>query len=100
MKLTPTQSVVSYLNEHNINVILTRDLDSNLSLAERVDIAKENCADIFVSIHLNSIGDVPFNIHKHKGTSVYFYNDNSKNIAKKLNKAIISTASRLWSRTL
>ena len=43
-----------------------------------VKLAKENCSDIFVSIHLNSIPDIEMNVHKNRGTSVYYYNQHSK----------------------
>lgn len=69
-------------------VIMTRECDGNVDLNDRVKIAKDNCADIFVSIHLNSIGDIPMNIHKNRGTSVYYYNPNSKNLAKSVETSI------------
>ena len=60
------------LKNMGANVIMTRECDGTISLNDRIKIAHENDADIFVSIHLNSIGDVPINIHKNKGTSVYY----------------------------
>jgi N-acetylmuramoyl-L-alanine amidase len=38
---------------HNIQVILTRDTDTNLSLSDRAKVGKNNRADIFLSIHCN-----------------------------------------------
>lgn len=73
-------------------VIMTRECDGNMSLNERVDIARENCTDIFVSIHLNSIGDIPMNIHKNRGTSVYYYNPNSKELAKFVEASLTNIA--------
>ena len=70
------------LKKQNINVIMTRELDANVTLDDRVNVAKENSADLFVSIHLNSIGDVPMDIHKNKGTSVFYFNNNSKLLAE------------------
>ena len=66
------------------NVVMTRECDGFVSLEDRVKIAKENCSNIFVSIHLNSIPDVKFDVHKHRGTSVYFYNQNAKELAKSI----------------
>ena len=54
--------------------------------------AKENEADIFVSIHLNSIGNVEFNVHKHRGTSVYYFNNSAKKLAECLETDITKTA--------
>ena len=59
------------------NVIMTRECDANVSLEDRVRLAQDNFSNIFVSIHLNSIPDIPINIHKNRGTSVYYYNENS-----------------------
>lgn len=70
------------------NVVMTRECDGNISLNDRVKIAKSNQAEIFVSIHLNSIGDTPFNPNKHKGTSVYYFNRNSKQLAQILEKSV------------
>lgn len=75
------------LKEKGFNVVLTRGYDSDLSLKERIQIAKDNGADIFVSIHLNSIPDIPMNIHKNRGTSVYHFNKNSKELAEYVKKA-------------
>lgn len=80
------------LKESGANVIMTRECDGNISLNDRVQIAKENQADIFVSIHLNSIGDVKMDTHKHKGTSVYYFNRNSKQLAEILEKTVTKEA--------
>lgn len=76
------------LRKHNINVIMTRECDGNLSLEERINIAKDNGADVFISIHLNSIGDVPMDIHKDRGTNVYYFNNNSKYLAEIMQREI------------
>lgn len=70
------------------NVYISRECDGFVSLKDRVDMAKENCADIFVSIHLNSIPDIKMDIHKNRGTSVYYYNPNSKELAEYVLKAV------------
>ncbi len=88
INLKIAQKVAEYLEKRDINVIMTRDVDANVSLEDRVNISKENSADIFVSIHLNSIGDIPMDIHKNKGTSVYYYNNNSKILADILQQEV------------
>ena len=80
------------LQELGINVIMTRECDGNMSLNDRVKFAKENNADIFISIHHNSIGDVQFNSFKHKGTSVYYFNPNSKKFAEIVEKHVTKSA--------
>lgn len=72
------------------NVVMTRDKDEKVSLDKRVELARENCSNIFVSIHLNSIPDVEFDNQKHKGTSVYYYNKNSKKLAESIKSSVIS----------
>ena len=64
------------------NVFMSRECDGFVSLEDRVNMARENCANIFVSIHLNSIPDIKMDIHKNRGTSVYYYNQNSKELAE------------------
>lgn len=80
------------LQTYGANVVMTRECDGNVSLDERVRIAKENRADIFVSIHLNSIPDVKMNTHKHKGTSVYYFNQNARELAEILEQSVSKSA--------
>jgi N-acetylmuramoyl-L-alanine amidase len=47
---------------NGFNVLLTRKTDRTLSLAERVDFAKANSADIFISIHVNSLPQKSVNL--------------------------------------
>jgi len=44
------------------NVLLTRENDQTLSLADRVEYAKKNSADLFISIHVNSVPDKKLNL--------------------------------------
>ncbi len=80
------------LESKGIKVVQTREYDANLSLDDRVRIARENGADIFVSIHLNSIGNAPFDLHKTRGTSVYYYNNNSEKLAQSVLKHVTRSA--------
>ena len=79
------------LRKTGANIIMTREYDCNVALKDRVQIAKDNNADIFVSIHLNSIGDIPMDIHKNRGTSVYYFNDESEELANYLLDSVTST---------
>ncbi len=74
------------LTQKGINAVMTRECDANVSLDDRVKLAHDNCANIFVSIHLNSIPDIKMDVHKNRGTSVYYYNPNSKELAKSVQK--------------
>ena len=54
LRLAPR--VVSMLRERGYNVIMTRTTDEFIALSKRAEIANQNNADIFVSIHFNSAG--------------------------------------------
>lgn len=47
---------------NRFNVLLTRDKDKLMTLAARVDFAKEKRADIFISIHVNSLPNETVNL--------------------------------------
>lgn len=74
------------------NVVMTRECDGNMGLGERVELAKKNHATIFVSIHLNSIGNTEFKLYKHRGTSVYYFNENAKALAECVEKSVSKAA--------
>ena len=53
--LAVSEKLKNALEKAGYRVVLTRTNDSFLELHERVDIAREEKADIFVSIHVNSL---------------------------------------------
>ena len=71
---------------------MTRECDGTIFLKDRIKIGRENKANIYLSIHLNSIGNVSFNKYKHTGTSTYYFNKNSEALAKLLEKTISRSA--------
>ena len=58
----------------NVNVILTRDSDQFIPLGDRVKIAKNNGAILFVSVHVNSGSGA-----NGGGTETYYYGKDGKN---------------------
>lgn len=54
-----------------VNVIMTRDDDTFVSLQERANIANRNQANLFISIHTNSVDKTNPNRLNLSGTSVY-----------------------------
>lgn len=66
----------------DVNVILTRKTDKYLTLAERAMVANNNKADLFISIHINSVNSPNpngFSVHvlgqsKKKDTDLFSYN--------------------------
>jgi len=72
------------------NVIMTRDDDTFLSLRERVSVGRHAAADLFVSIHADSIGRPNF-----RGAAVYTLSENASDdeaaeLAKSENKCDLS----------
>ena len=89
INLSIAQELKDILCQMGATVIMTRECDGTISLEDRVKRAQENNANIFISIHLNSIPDTAFNVHKHKGTSVYYYNKNSKQLAEYVQDSVV-----------
>ena len=55
----------------DVNVVMTRDDDTFISLQERANIANRNKGNLFISIHTNSVDKSNSNRTKVAGTSVY-----------------------------
>lgn len=74
-------SIAKYLEKDlrkmGANVYMTRYTDKFVSLNDRVKYTNEKDAQIFVSIHANSLPDSQ-NPQKHRGSSVYYYYDEAK----------------------
>ncbi len=65
------------------NIIMTRSSDKTLTLDNRVQIANENNADIFVSIHINA--SVKSEI---KGIETHYYTESGYGVAKVIHKEL------------
>lgn len=72
-------------NEPKLNIVLTRSTDVFLELSERVSIANNLNADLFVSIHANSIDGKP----SVGGTETYYYRSDSKAFAEVMHKYLM-----------
>jgi len=77
------------LKQKGANVVMSRTGDTDLGLYERVDMANENKAHIFVSIHANSL-PAHQNPHAKHGTSVCYYHDSAKELAEIIGKNLVS----------
>ena len=80
------------LEQTPINIVYTRTTDKYLTLAERVEVADQVNANLFVSIHANSSTNTSAN-----GSEVYFYSksgasysQNSQELAEKIQERFIS----------
>ena len=67
------------------NIVLTRYSDKTLSLDDRVQIANNKDADIFVSIHINASVKSEIN-----GIETHYYTDNGYNVAKIIHKELMN----------
>ncbi|WP_429371773.1 N-acetylmuramoyl-L-alanine amidase [Paenibacillus sp. DS2015] len=70
--------------ESNIQYVLTRNNDTFLELKERVKIANDMKADVFVSIHANASGSSVAT-----GTETYYQRDSSKSFANIMHKYLV-----------
>lgn len=91
----------SFLQENGSNVLMTRDKDVYVSLQERIDLAIQQEADLFISIHANAhaIGADAVNYHGHM--TIYNYHFNQKvadRIMDRLTKRIGLPKARVWQR--
>jgi len=68
----------------NIQVIMTRDADVNLGLADRANVARDNAADVLLSIHMNGFNGVAH------GTSI-FVRPNGNNQVNHAEDAALAT---------
>ncbi|GGB28522.1 hypothetical protein GCM10011409_02310 [Lentibacillus populi] len=67
------------------NVILTREKDDYISLASRTSLANIANTDAFVSIHYNSVPELP----DVTGIGTYYYDDRNKSLANYIQKEVI-----------
>ncbi|AJS58742.1 N-acetylmuramoyl-L-alanine amidase family protein [Paenibacillus sp. IHBB 10380] len=74
------------LKEPNIEVVMTRDSDVYPTRSERVQLANQLNADVFVSIHGNSVLESP----QSNGTETYYYQrSSSKDLANVIHKYLV-----------
>ncbi|MCK4265901.1 MAG: N-acetylmuramoyl-L-alanine amidase, partial [Thermoplasmata archaeon] len=80
------------LEAKGATVIMTRDIDVDVSLQGRCDIANDNDTDIFVSIHCNAIG-----IESVSGTETFYwgvdagtYSVNGKRLAENIQSELVN----------
>ena len=68
------------------NVQMTRSNDTAISLKDRVQVSHRHKADAFISIHYDSI-DIP----SVRGTTTYYYTNESKQLADNIHQALIQS---------
>lgn len=82
----------AYINRYlpDVRVLYTRTTDEFIPLHQRISIANKNNADVFFSIHCNSMLSKPSAVH---GTETYVMGlhraEENLNVAKRENKAVL-----------
>lgn len=69
------------LQDAGANVIMTRSDDHDISLKDRTQLAIDHHADLFISIHYDSL-EVP---NSSSGTTTYYYDDADRELADTVN---------------
>lgn len=87
INLAIAQNLKQELESRGANVTMTRDKDVQVSLQDRVNLAKEKDATLLISIHANALPDGQDPI-KNKGTSVYYYHNQAKPLAEEILKSM------------
>lgn len=73
-----------------INVVMTRKDNSALSLSERVSIANDVNANVFLSIHGNSLPYEKENRSSVSGTETYYHHDYSRPFADTIHECLVA----------
>jgi N-acetylmuramoyl-L-alanine amidase len=81
------QRVAAILQQQGIQAILTRKSDYDLDLEPRVRMAREDRANLFVSIHANSIDNRP----DVNGLETYYYSSSSQRLAQTIHNTILQS---------
>lgn len=82
--LSLSKKVAELLKKQGIEIKLSRDVDKDVSLAERARWANEWNADCFVSIHCNAFNN------QAKGLEVFALNSNTSDLAKDILEGILN----------
>ena len=88
VNLKVAKSLKNAMRSLGANIEMTRTGDNTVGLYDRVKFAKDNDALIFVSIHFNAIPDGSDPM-KSRGTSVYYYNPEAKDLAQAVQNGIV-----------
>lgn len=85
--------IAAILEQNGVQAVLTRNADFFVGLQGRVDIADHVHADVFVSVHANSIDNRP----DVNGLEVYYY-DSGYNLAEVVRRTILRSMSTIKDR--
>ena len=83
INLRLAKRVGELLKKKGITVVLTRDEDRTTDLYERIEFAREHSADLFLSLHYNSVGGDRDPLIR-SGCTVFYYNPPAREPAGEL----------------
>ncbi len=87
LTLKTAQAAAQLLREAGAKVYLTRNEDRRSNLKDVMEFANKTGADIFISIHYNSIDN-----SKVSGSETYYYNPVSRKFAETMHEAVVRGA--------
>ena len=82
-----SQQIAALLDQQGVQAVLTRTTDYFVDLAPRVVMAERLNADLFVSIHANSISNRP----DVNGLETYYYNSGGQRLARIIHNNILQS---------
>ncbi|MEW6200838.1 MAG: N-acetylmuramoyl-L-alanine amidase [bacterium] len=88
INLAVALKLAAHLRSAGANVVLTRDSDRFVSLDDRAYIANRSDADVFISVHVNSLPNHNARLNK-RGTQTYYYADASLSLAKVMHRNML-----------
>jgi N-acetylmuramoyl-L-alanine amidase len=83
--LSVSRKVAAILRQSGVQVALTRDSDYFVTLPGRVAMVPRTGADVFVSIHANSIRNRP----DVNGLEVYYFGPGGERLARSIHRSVI-----------
>lgn len=93
VNLAHTYAIRDKLTAMGATVYLTLDSDKLVTLDNRLEAVEEVNADLFISVHHNSIGE-NVNSNTVYGTEVYYHNATSYNFAKNIMNSLVNSTGR------
>ncbi len=87
-----TLKLKALLEKEGVRVLLTREADSTVELYDRVEFAAGGDGEMLLSLHNNALsdGENPFFNH---GSSVYYYQPQSLDLARALHRHLVAATS-------
>ncbi|MFM7458972.1 MAG: N-acetylmuramoyl-L-alanine amidase [bacterium] len=93
LNLSLAIKLAAELNHQGVKNILTRNLDTEKSLSERVNISQKNKCTLFISLHHNALPDGR-DPNKESGFSCHYFHEHSFELAKFISLKLKASSSQ------